>query len=48
MSKIQLSFKKSERDLQLYMKLMEIDKGERSSFIKHCIRYYLKNKKVEK
>ncbi|WP_187291007.1 hypothetical protein [Clostridium novyi] len=51
MPRLQVSFKESNRDMQLYTKVLGIEKGERSNFIKHCIRVYFENKenkKVEK
>lgn len=51
MSRVQISFKQTNRDMQLYTKILAVEKGERSDFIKECIRTYFKNKenkKVEK
>ncbi|MCD3234271.1 hypothetical protein G8V06_09215 [Clostridium botulinum D/C] len=49
MPSFNLSFKKTTKDMKLYMKVME--KEEKSEFIKECIDFYIKNnenKKVEK
>ncbi|AEB77618.1 hypothetical protein [Clostridium botulinum] len=39
MPKINVSFKKTTKDMNLYMKVMEQE--ERSEFIKECIKFYI-------
>jgi len=44
--KIDISFKKTSRDMKLYSEV--VGKEEKSDFVKDAIEFYLKNNKEEK
>lgn len=48
MPKFEVSFKKTTRDMELYMEVMKKEKFERSDFVKNAIEFYMKELKKMK
>lgn len=48
MPKIDVSFRKTTRDMELYLEVMKRERNEKSEFVKNAIEFYMKHLEKEK